>query len=876
MAFDAGAVVSRMELGLSGWKKSVEEVKKDQQSMSGFAQRHSDEIKKLGKAFTIAGGVMTAALGAIVAKTANAGDEIAKLSQRTGVSTELLSGYSLAAKLADVSLEGLGGGLKLLSRNMNEASQGTGTAKDAFKELGIEVVNADGTLRDSNEVLLDVADRFSGTENGAKKTALAMDIFGRSGADLIPMLNLGRDGLQQNYEEAKRLGLIYSKEAAEGAERFNDSLTTLKGALSGAGRQIAEVLMPIVTKAVEKITDIVAKVTEWTNAHPALTSALTTVAGSVGGLMLGLGPLLRMLPKVVQGWQTLTVVLQTSTAALAATLAGLTALVGGAVMVYNSINTMIKAKSDSVEADYAMAQSNTDVGKKLREMADAAGVSRAELIKLTDAYGGNNVALQMAINKGKDQNETLQKLHGWVIKHREEVKKQDDTLKNLSTTISSKLAPALKTIETKEKTLATVVEIATDFLHKQEEQFVLTAASGARAYQTMVDSVNSALDGVIEKNKQANDNLKEETNQTTQQMSTFWDDLVRDITIGWADGIQGLIEGTISFKDFCGQTWDTIKKTFFRLIADMVTKWITDGISKLVSGAASGAASIGSSFQAVGTTVVGVVTTVVNAIKSVVTVVLDVIEAIGKAVIDIVAYAITTLAQAIATAINALAAAAPALLELGLVAAAIYTAFKLGESLVGAIGGIIGGGGGNSDITDWLKVIYDTIVLYGIALGGHLIFLGDRLVEMFPKVDNLAGCVNTARQAIWDILLILVNRVTDLGNKIINGLTAIKTAIQSIPQAAGGGASTATGLMMLHGTPDEPEYIVPHEDRGAFAATVLGGSSGPGVGGGGGSVTVQLNGPLIHTTGVSRADLERAAEDLVAIIEHQVGRLAYA
>ena len=89
MAFDAGAVVSRLEMNLATWKKSVEMVKQDQKSLAGFAQRHSEGIKNLGKAFTIAGGVMTAALGGIIKKTANAGDEIAKLSQRTGVSTEL-------------------------------------------------------------------------------------------------------------------------------------------------------------------------------------------------------------------------------------------------------------------------------------------------------------------------------------------------------------------------------------------------------------------------------------------------------------------------------------------------------------------------------------------------------------------------------------------------------------------------------------------------------------------------------------------------------------------------------------------------------------------------------------------------------------------
>ena len=812
--FIAGSITGKLFLDKTGWDSSVSGVKKDEEKLGQSAKKISENFTNIGKKMSIAGVVVVAALGGIIKKTADAGDEIAKLSKRTGVSTEVLSGYSLAAKLADASLEGLGTGLKMLSRNMYDASNGVGEAKEAFDDLGISVINSDGTLRDSNDVMLDVAERFKNMDNGARKTALAMDIFGRSGADLIPMLNLGRDGLQQNYEEAKRLGLIYSKEAAEGAERFNDSLTTLKGALSGAGRQIAEVLMPIVTKAVEKITDIVAKVTEWTNAHPALTSALTTVAGSVGGLMLGLGPLLLMLPKVVQGWQTLTAVLQTSTAALAATLAGLTALVGGAVMVYNSINTMIKAKSDSVEADYAMAQSNADVGEKLREMADASGVSRAELIKLTDAYGGNNTALLQAINKGKDQNEILQKMHKWVIKHREEVKKQDEALKTLASNVSSSVSPALEEIKKKEEFLAITVDVANDFLSDQETQFLKTAAAGSQAYSDMVSDVNSSLDSIVQKSKESNDKIKDDAVESTTEVSSRWDDLVRDITSSWAEGIRGLVEGTTSFKDFLATTWGNVKQTFFRMIADMVTQWITKGITNMVSSAAEGAAAVSGSMAGIGTTVSTMASTVGGIIGGLATTIASAIGTIATGI----ATALVTLATAIATAITTLAAAAPALLEIGLVAAAVYTAFKLGESLVGAIGNLIGGGGDNSDITDWLKVIYDTIILYGIAIAGHIIFVSDKLVEFFPKVDNLANS-----------FVVLGNLITDRfnhwGQKLEHGLDVIAekvalvaSTIANLSGAASGAVSTSTRLMMIHGTPTEPEYIIPHTDLGRFVA----------------------------------------------------------
>ena len=831
MALDAGAVVGRLEMALAGWKQSVETVKADQQSMARFAIRHSDEIKKLGKAFTIAGGVMTAALGAIVAKTANAGDEIAKLSQRTGVSTELLSGYSLAAKLADVSLEGLGGGLKLLSRNMNEASQGTGTAKDAFKELGIEVVNADGTLRDSNEVLLDVADRFSGTENGAKKTALAMDIFGRSGADLIPMLNLGRKGLEENYEQARRLGLVYSKESAQGCEAFNDSITTLKAGLQGTGREIGGVLMPIIQGFVEKATETVIKIREWAAEHPGLTKVITLLAAGLGAVMVTLGPMLIILPKLVAGWTAFAAVLHTSTAALAASLAGLTALAAGAVMVYKTINTMIKAKEASVEADYEMSASNTEVGKKLREMADAAGVSRAELIKLTEKYGDNNVALQQAINSGKDQDETLQKLHAVVVKHREEVKKQEEALQKLTDLANNKTNPTLTTLgeKTKEvteavKTQFTAIVNTADGWSTLEQQMLDMAREVPGAYDDMVADVNSSLDRLVQNNKDAAGKIGEDHDAATTEISSKWDDLVRDITIGWADGIQGLVEGTKSFKDFCADTWGAIKQTFFRMIADMITKWITEGITKMVSSAASGAAAVSTSLGTIGTTLASLATSVGAVITTLIGAVATGIVTIAGAI----AGAIVALATGIAAAATALAAAAPALLTVGAVAVAIYAGFKAVEALLGSGGG--GSGDGMGRVVERQDRVWaveswwmpQTAALL-TALEIHLVDIYNKIVDFFPKIDNLAGCFVTQNNVIK----------THLGyvkTEIVNGFNNVVTAIGGVPGASSGALVMSPSLVMVgEEAPRIPEVILPLPELGRWAAglqTSAGGGTG--------------------------------------------------
>jgi hypothetical protein len=174
----------------------------------------------------------------------DAADQINKMSQKVGVSVESLSTLKYAAELSDVSLESLGTGLKKLSVNMLDTQTGTGEAKDAFKALGISVTDTRGNLKGTEDVLLELAERFSGMEDGAGKTALAVKLFGRAGAELIPFLNQGRSGIAALTAEAEKLGIKMSGETAKAAETFNDNLTSLRTAVDGTARAMVNPLLP--------------------------------------------------------------------------------------------------------------------------------------------------------------------------------------------------------------------------------------------------------------------------------------------------------------------------------------------------------------------------------------------------------------------------------------------------------------------------------------------------------------------------------------------------------------------------------------------------------------------------------------------------------
>lgn len=201
----------------------------------------------VGKGLAVAGAAAAAAAGGIglaVRGALNAADDMSKVSQKIGIPIDELSRLKHAADLSGVSFEGLQNGMKRLSANMFDAQKGVGEGAEAFKNLGVSVTGADGSLRSSSDIMADVSARFKEMPDGAEKTALAMRIFGKAGADMIPMLNGGRDALRSMMDEADALGIVFDEKTGKAAENFNDNLSRLGKMFSGIGNQIAADLAP--------------------------------------------------------------------------------------------------------------------------------------------------------------------------------------------------------------------------------------------------------------------------------------------------------------------------------------------------------------------------------------------------------------------------------------------------------------------------------------------------------------------------------------------------------------------------------------------------------------------------------------------------------
>jgi len=221
-----------------------------QSSASGMSGAMNSVKKSFGTAVQAAGvlgAAATAGAGALaylVKGSIDSADAALKQSQAVGVSVATLTSMQHAANLSGVSNEALATALKQTSKRASEAASGTGAAAIAYAALGISVLDSSGSLKGADKLIGEVADKFAGMENGAGKTAIAMQLFGRAGADMIPLLNAGGAGIQEMRDEARALGLVMDDETSAAAERFNDNIDRLIGVKQGLVNQITKAVLP--------------------------------------------------------------------------------------------------------------------------------------------------------------------------------------------------------------------------------------------------------------------------------------------------------------------------------------------------------------------------------------------------------------------------------------------------------------------------------------------------------------------------------------------------------------------------------------------------------------------------------------------------------
>ena len=273
MALDMNAAVKIQAsvdgiASINGLEKSLDRVDRQAGGLQGTFNR----VKGAAGGLTSSLGGLVPAIGiaglaALGKRSIDAADNLNDLSQRTGVGVEALDKFGKAANDSGSSLDEVAKAMGKLAKGIVDPASKT---NEALKSIGISSTDAQGKIRGVDAIMLDLADKFSKMPNGVQKTALAMEIFGKSGANIIPMLNEGKAALNE-------YSATIDGDMAAAADKFNDSINKVTASISGPFNQAIEALLPTITELAKGIAAAAVGFGE-------LPEPLQTIIGAVAGL----------------------------------------------------------------------------------------------------------------------------------------------------------------------------------------------------------------------------------------------------------------------------------------------------------------------------------------------------------------------------------------------------------------------------------------------------------------------------------------------------------------------------------------------------------------------------------------------------------------
>ena len=236
-------------------KAAFDSVSKGLGKIGGGAATVTRGVAKIGLAATGA----AAALSALVKVNVDFMDKLGKTANKLGIEVEFLQAMRFAAEQTGVKVEALDMGLQRFIRRAAEAAKGTGESKRAFEQLGIQLKDNDGNLRDVRDILFDVADGLENTKDSGERVRLAFKFFDSEGVSLVSTLKEGADGLREFEQQAENLGIIISKQSIAKAEMFADSLNVLKKQIQAITANVSAAFIPVLEDVATKLETILSE-----------------------------------------------------------------------------------------------------------------------------------------------------------------------------------------------------------------------------------------------------------------------------------------------------------------------------------------------------------------------------------------------------------------------------------------------------------------------------------------------------------------------------------------------------------------------------------------------------------------------------------------
>lgn len=427
----------------------------------------SERLKGIGTAATVMGGAILAAFGVMI-KQASEAEEIeskffAVFKEESGAATQFINTFADS-----------------VGRSRIDLMEWMATLQDTFVPLGFARSEANQFSQTLTTLAVDLASFNNQAEPdvirdlqsaivGNHETMRKYGVIINEATINQELLNMGISQGSKNASAAEkaqaRLNIIMKGtadaqgDAARTSGSFANQVRMLQAQWRDLSVEIGSTVMPMIAELVQKITATIKKILEWIKAHPELAKKIAATALKVGALLAILGPILIIIPKLVAG----IVMLKGAFIALAGPIGLVTAAATTAYLIFNKLK---KAKEELAEATARADAQEKRLMDKLKEAADAAGMTRAEFHQLSMKYGENAAALAMAIKHGKEGVELQNALAEVGRKNVEEWKKCEDATKGYAGALDPKLTSASKKAEAASKELAKLIKTMTDEVKK--------------------------------------------------------------------------------------------------------------------------------------------------------------------------------------------------------------------------------------------------------------------------------------------------------------------------------------------------------------------------------------------------------------------------
>jgi len=254
-----------------------------QDKVSQGLNKVAGKMKVIGGIAAAAGGTIVTAFAAATKQFVDMGDSLNDMSERTGFAVESLSKLSYAAKQSGTSIEAVEKAAKGMAKLLTSASMGAASSAQTLETLGLSLDEIKGQTPDQQFMAL--ASAIANIDDPTTRAAMAMKVFGKSGADLLPLLSGGANGMRELFAEAEKLGLVLSEKDAAAAAELDDALNKLESQVQGITAQIGKATVGPLSDLAESLSVVLTGVIELVKENPEVAKGIAAVgaAAAVAG-----------------------------------------------------------------------------------------------------------------------------------------------------------------------------------------------------------------------------------------------------------------------------------------------------------------------------------------------------------------------------------------------------------------------------------------------------------------------------------------------------------------------------------------------------------------------------------------------------------------